>query len=640
MHLVLWKSKKELLLILVIHLCCEATGKERSFIIDYDGNQFLKDGAPFRYISGSMHYSRVPSAYWHDRLLKMYAAGLNAVQTYVPWNYHEDQPGVYDFQGDRNLSTFIQTAQEVGLLVILRAGPYICGEWEMGGFPAWLLRDSNIKLRTSDTTYLSYVDRWLDVLLTKMKPLLYENGGPIITVQVENEYGSYPACDGTYMSHLREKFREYLGPTVVLFTTDGASDGFLKCGYTSGLYATVDFGPGGDPMNSFKAQRDYEPKGPLVNSEFYTGWLDHWGEHHSTTNSSVVANSLDAILKLNASVNMYMFEGGTSFGFMNGANGGTGSYQPQPTSYDYDAPLSEAGDPTDKYFAVRKVISKYTTLPSVPVPPATHKSAYGKVKMTETAWLFDASGLVTNESDADYPLNMEIMHQNYGFIVYTLTHPLQVPSSGSMSYTLTMLTLHDRAVVYVDDVVQGTISRMDIGSHNAVVEITVPSTSKGYLRIVVENQGRINYGSGIDDFKGILGGVTLNGATLKGWKCQSYPLKNLTSISFNKLSTTPVNMSTAFFRGQLPFFKAGQKANDTYLNLNGWTKGQVFINGHNLGRYWPVKGPQKTLYVPYTVFNTTDPANNEIIVFEIDKAPCSPPFDECYVTFVDTPDIG
>lgn len=626
--------------LIVVLLLCYIVDGDRSFIIDYDGNQFLKDGVAFRYISGSMHYSRVPSAYWRDRLEKMYAAGLNSVQTYVPWNYHEDQPGMYDFQGERDISKFIQTAQDVGLLVILRAGPYMCGEWEMGGFPAWLLRDPNIRLRTSDTTYLSYVDKWLGMLLPKMKPLLYENGGPIISIQVENEYGSYPACDAAYMGHLRDKFHQYLGPNIVLFTTDGASNGFLKCGHTPGLYATVDFGPGGNVTDHFKAQRDYEPKGPLVNSEFYTGWLDHWGEHHSTTSSTTVADSLDAILKLNASVNMYMFEGGTSFGFMNGANGGDSSYQPQPTSYDYDAPLSEAGDPTEKYLAIRKVISKYHELPSVPVPPATHKSVYGKVQMTASAWLLDSKSLAVNESNADHPLNMEVLNQNFGFVVYTLMKPLDVPTSGSVNYTLTMITLHDRAVVYVDDVVQGIVSRMDIGSLNATVQITIPSTSKGELNIIVENQGRINYGSDIDDRKGILGGVTLNGTSLKGWKSSSYPLKNLSSILFKELSTNPVHTSTAFFHAQLPFFKIDQQANDSYLLLNGWTKGQVFINGHNLGRYWPVKGPQKTLYVPYTVFNTENPADNEIIVFEIDKAPCSQPFNECFVTFTDTPDIG
>ena len=626
-------------LALLVSLCYLASGN-RTFTIDYDGDRFLKDGEPFRYISGSMHYSRVPPVHWRDRLQKMYAAGLNAVQTYVPWNYHEDQPGKYNFLGSRDLPNFIHTAQEVGLLVILRAGPYICGEWEMGGFPAWLLRNTTIKLRTSDPVYLSHVDTWLGVLLPKMKALLYENGGPIISVQVENEYGSYSACDAAYMSHLKDKFRQYLGPNVVLFTTDGAGLGFLKCGYTPGLYATVDFGPGGNPMDHFSAQRHYEPKGPLVNSEFYTGWLDHWGQHHSTTSSSAVANSLDAILKIGASVNMYMFEGGTSFGFMNGANGGTNSYQPQPTSYDYDAPLSEAGDLTDKYFAIQKVISKYSSIPSVPTPSATNKTAYGKVQMSESAWLLDVSGWFSNGTDSEYPLSMEALSQNYGFVVYKLLQPLRVPGSGSTTYTLTMPILHDRALVYVDDVVQGIVSRMDLGSKMAVVKLSVPSTSKGHLSIVVENQGRINYGSEIDDHKGVLGNMSLNEITVTGWECIPVPMRDLSVVSFNDLSTSPVHTSTMFYRAKLPFFTKGDQANDTYLQLTGWTKGQVFINGFNLGRYWPVKGPQKTLYVPYSVFNTASPDDNEIILFEIDKAPCAPPFDKCFVTFVDKPDIG
>lgn len=627
--------------VLGVLVLCGVVFGSRKFTIDYDNDRFLKDGEPFRYISGSMHYSRVPSVYWRDRLEKMYAAGLNAVQTYVPWNYHEDQPGEYNFQEDRDLPNFIHTAQEVGLLVILRAGPYICGEWEMGGFPGWLLRNTTIKLRTSDPGYLFYVDTWLGVLLPKMKPLLYENGGPIISVQVENEYGSYPACDGAYMSHLKDKFRQYLGPNVVLFTTDGASLGFLKCGYTEGLYATVDFGPfNDDPMNHFSAQRHYEPKGPLVNSEYYTGWLDHWGEHHSTRSTETVADSLDAILKINASVNMYMFEGGTSFGFMNGANGGDSSYLPQPTSYDYDAPLSEAGDPTDKFFAIQKVISKYASIPSVPTPSASNKTAYGKVQMTESAWLLDVSGWLSTGVDSEYPLSMEALSQNYGFIIYRLLQPLRVPGGGSTVYSMAMTMLHDRALVYVDDVVQGIVSRMDLGGKEAVMNISVPSTSKGHLSIIVENQGRINYGGDIDDRKGVLGNISLNGVAVTGWECIPLPMRDLSTVSFNDLSTTPVHTSTMLYRARLPFFTKGDQATDTFLQLTGWTKGQAFINGFNLGRYWPVKGPQKTLYVPYNVFNTANPDDNEIVLFEIDKAPCTPPFDNCFVTFVDKPDIG
>uniref|UniRef100_A0A8C9LAU5 Galactosidase beta 1 n=1 Tax=Pavo cristatus TaxID=9049 RepID=A0A8C9LAU5_PAVCR len=273
---------------------------QRTFGIDYDCNCFVKDGHPFRYISGSIHYSRVPRYYWKDRLLKMKMAGLDAIQTYVPWNYHEPQMGVYDFSGDRDLEYFLQLASETGLLVILRAGPYICAEWDMGGLPAWLLEKESIVLRSSDSDYLTAVEKWMGVLLPKMKPHLYQNGGPIIMVQVENEYGSYFACDYDYLRSLLKIFRQHLGDEVVLFTTDGASQFHLKCGALQGLYATVDFAP------------------------------------------------VDAL-------NIHILH---RFGKI-GANM---PYMSQPTSYDYDAPLSEAGDLTEKYFALREVIGMVSIL--------------------------------------------------------------------------------------------------------------------------------------------------------------------------------------------------------------------------------------------------------------------------------------
>ncbi|MFT7816128.1 beta-galactosidase isoform X1 [Arapaima gigas] len=345
--------------LLALFLCSAALtakltlGAPRTFEIDYKNDCFHKDGQPFRYISGSIHYSRIPRIYWKDRLLKMYMAGLNAIQTYVPWNYHEPVPNQYVFSGDRDLEYFLQLASDIGLLVVLRPGPYICAEWDMGGLPAWLLNKTDIVLRSSDPDYIGAVDKWMGKLLPMIKPFLYQNGGPVITVQVENEYGSYFACDYNYLRHLTRLFRYHLGGEVVLFTTDGASVGYLKCGSLQGLYATVDFGPGGNVTAAFAAQRYAEPNGPLVNSEFYTGWLDHWGEHHSVVPASAVAKSLNEILEVGASVNLYMFIGGTNFGYWNGANT---PYAPQPTSYDYDAPLTEAGDLTDKYFAIRDVI--------------------------------------------------------------------------------------------------------------------------------------------------------------------------------------------------------------------------------------------------------------------------------------------
>ena len=584
----------------------------------------------YRYISGSMHYSRVPSYYWKDRLQKMYAAGLNTVQTYVPWNFHELQPGLYNFTGDNDLVKFIQTAQDVGLLVILRPGPYICGEWDMGGLPSRLLRHESIALRTSDPVYLSEVDTWMSVLLPKVKPLLYENGGPIITVQVENEYGSYYACDKLYLEHLEKLFRQYLGPNVVLFTTDGAADSDLKCGTLSTLYATVDFGITSDPEQYFKSQRDYEPHGPLVNSEFYTGWLDHWGHPHSRQNATLVAETLDAILRLNASVNMYMFEGGTNFAFWNGADA-SNDYLPVPTSYDYDAPLTEAGDPWEKFTLIRNVISKYQPVPSH-VPGPTPKGNYGRVEMTEYAWLFDCPQLVVNDVTADNPVSMEYLNQSFGFVIYSS----QIASTTSMTHDLTINGLHDRAVVYVGNQLQGTAMRVNAKDSNVSLNITLP-TGNVTVQIVVENMGRINYGSLINDSKGILDGVTLDGKPLKDWKSEAVPLNNTDKIAFQSLNdSVEPRLSVAFYRG---VFSLQDTPNDTFLNISGWTKGQAFVNGFNLGRYWPTIGPQKTLYIPANVL-LGPPKVNELVLFEIDKAPCEKPFQNCYAGLVNTPDIG
>ncbi|KAG0725489.1 Beta-galactosidase [Chionoecetes opilio] len=335
--------------------------QERSFSIDYDNNQFLKDGEPFRYVSGSIHYFRTLPSEWRDRLKKMRMAGFNALETYVEWSSHEPEQGTYDFSGINDLPSFLTIAQEEDLVVILRLGPFADAERDMGGLPYWLLnKNPDMRLRSSDPSYLKYVDAWFgDALLPKVKPLLYENGGPIIMMQVANEYGSYPDCDFAYTSHLRDLVRAGVGEGTVLFTTDGNGVGFLKCGKIPEVYATVDFGSGTDVAKSFDTMRLFEPRGPLVNSEYYPGWLDHWGAPHSTVKAEAVAKTLDEMLALNASVNMYMFHGGTSFGFTAGSNM-NGAFQACPTSYDYDAPLSEAGDPTDKYWIVRNVTAKVT----------------------------------------------------------------------------------------------------------------------------------------------------------------------------------------------------------------------------------------------------------------------------------------
>ncbi|XP_030310286.1 beta-galactosidase-1-like protein isoform X5 [Calypte anna] len=523
-------------------LLTQASPPARSFQLDYEKDCFRKDGAPFRYISGSIHYARVPRPAWRDRLLKMYMSGLSAVQVYIPWNYHEPLPGVYDFAGDRDVEAFLDLTAELGLLVILRPGPYICAEWEMGGLPAWLLWKPDIILRSSDPAYLAAVDSWLHVLLPKIKPRLYQYGGNIISVQVENEYGSYYACDYEYLQHLLGSFRALLGSEVLLFTTDSTQAEELRCGTLQGLYATIDFGPGSNITESFGAQRQVEPKGPLVNSEYYTGWLDYWGEVHASTSSAQVAQGLEDMLQMGANVNMYMFHGGTNFAYWSGADF-KDQYKPVTTSYDYDAPLSEAGDPTEKLFAIRTVISKFQPLPVGPMPPATPKYSYGRVALKKYADL---------------------------------------------------------------------LSVLDVLCPSGAIQSQFPLTFEAIKQ-------------------GMLGNISLGSSLLSNWLI--YPLAIDTAIkqgwphAAQPQSSNGGTAGPAFYTGT---FETPGIAWDTFVKFPGWSKGQLWINGFNLGRYWPSRGPQQTLFVPSSVLHVDRP--NNITVLELEGASPAP-----FLLFLDKP---
>lgn len=608
-------------------------GAPRTFSVDYKHDCFRKDGEPFRYISGSIHYNRIPRVYWKDRLLKMYMAGLNAIQTYVPWNYHEEFPGQYNFSGERDLQYFLQLAQDIGLLVILRPGPYICAEWDMGGLPAWLLKNKTIVLRSSDKDYLAAVDTWMGKLLPLVKPFLYQNGGSIITVQVENEYGSYFACDYNYLRHLTQLFHSYLGDEVVLFTTDGGSVGYLKCGSIQGLYATVDFGPGANITAAFEAQRYAEPNGPLVNSEFYTGWLDHWGSSHSVVSADLVAKSLNEILLKGANVNLYMFIGGTNFGYWNGANE---PYDAQPTSYDYDAPLTEAGDLTTKYFAIRKVIQKFHDIPQGSIPPSTPKFAYGTVTLKKLETVSDALEKLSYSGPVKsiYPLTFVDLNQAFGYVLYRTMLPVNCSKPTPLSSPLN--GVHDRAYVSVDGVAMGILER----NKNLTVNVTGHVGSQ--VDILVENMGRINYGRGINDFKGLVSNMTLGADVLTGWTMFSLNIdqavsQGLLGRSLSLDAPTPASLSLPTFYGGSFVIPNGipDLPQDTYVKLPNWTKGQIWINGFNLGRFWPARGPQVTLFVPTNILSTDAP--NNITVLELESAPCST--GPCTVEFIDTPII-
>ncbi|XP_071949868.1 beta-galactosidase-like isoform X2 [Antedon mediterranea] len=550
---------------------------------------------------------------------------------YVPWNFHERTPGRYTFEDDADLVGFLQKANDTGLLVILRPGPYICADWEMGGLPSWLLKDGTIKLRTMDTAYIQAVDRWMAVLLPKIKPLLYSNGGPIISVQVENEYGSYDACDHDYIRYLKNLFENAWGEdAVVLFTTDGPGNKMLQCGSLQGLYTTVDFGPGGDGTSQFNWMRKFQPHGPLVNSEFYPGWFDHWGMNHSKVAADKVTFTLDKMLAAGASVNMYMFEGGTNFGYWSGANSG---YNPQTTSYDYDAPLTEAGDPTDKLMAIRSVIKKYAKVPDIPMPPATQKLAYGQTQLTAYGSLYDVLDKLTpyGPIKTDYPITMEAMQQNFGYMMYRTTIAITVKNTT----LLDIPGIKDQGYIIINKVPMGIVNR------NKPTGLNVTVSKGDILDIVVGNQGRINYGSLIADMKGIISNVTLGGTILKGLEIYSLQLDEFVSNIKPKsvlgfAITRPRHQEQlsvpTLYTGTMPDLPPDiTQPRDTFLKMSGWTKGQAFINGFNLGRYWPARGPQITLYVPATILK---PKDNVIVLFELETAPCNTA-SSCTVDFID-----
>ncbi|XP_018585182.1 beta-galactosidase-1-like protein isoform X3 [Scleropages formosus] len=580
----------------VLSCACAVTNAAsgtRTFSIDYSHDRFLKDGAPFQYISGSVHYFRIPRAYWKDRLLKMYMTGLNAAQVYVPWNFHETIQGVYNFTGDRDLEHFLDLANRTGLFVILRPGPYICAEWEMGGLPAWLLQKPNIMVRTADPDYLQAVNDWLAVLLPKVKPWLYGNGGNILSVQVENEYGSYFACDYNYMRHLRALFRYFLGDDTILFTTDGNTNREMTCGTLQGLYATIDFGTDTNASVAFDRQRRFEPRGPLA------GW--------TTGVSSMLTWTL----------RRYMFEGGTNFGYWNGADYDT-RYRSVVTSYDYNAPLSEAGDPTDKLLAIREVIKKFRDIPLGPMPPATPKFAYGFVAMKKVGRLSSLLDTISPQGPvkSQHLLTFEEMKQYYGYMLYRTKLPRMVSDPTPLISPLN--GIHDRAYISINGMYLGFLER------DTQLVINVTGQEGDQMDVLVENMGRVNFGSKINDFKGLVSNLILGGDVLTDWQIYSLDIDGTIAGGWPHSGVKqhqPGMMSNstegpAFYMGML---EPTGFAWDTFLKLRGWTKGQVWINGVNLGRYWPQRGPQQTLYVPGPLLSSSQP--NNITVLELEGAP-------------------
>ncbi|XP_055943639.1 beta-galactosidase-like isoform X1 [Argiope bruennichi] len=608
---------------LFVLYCIRTIFGSRSFTVDYENNTFLKDGKPFRYVSGSIHYFRVPPEFWHDRIYKMKMAGLNAIQTYVEWNHHEPEPGVYNFEGNYDLVKFVKTAQDLDMLVILRTGPFIDAERDMGGLPYWLLRiDPNMQMRFYDPNFIKYIDQWYNVLLPKIEPLLYNNGGPIITIQIENEYG-FCGCD-QYKAHLRDLFNKLLKKNAVLFTTDQPFPNSLACGKTYNVLATTDFGAGANITLNFDRLRYTQADGPLVNSEYYPGYLDHWGHPHSTKTTENVVKTLNEMLLANASVNFYMFHGGTSFGFTAGSNI-LDTFQACPTSYDYDAPLTEAGDPTPKYYAIRDTIGKFFPLPPGPVPQPAPKMKSPLITLKKVMSVWDYIAKLNNSIVSTYPLSFEKLYHPFGFILYKTIVQFR-PTDPAV---LTVKNIADRGYVYVNKVLQGVLSR-----EQKVERIPVQVLKGQEIEIIVENQGRVCAGA-INDQKGIFQNVTLGSKILQNWTMIPIPLdpKSIQKIESFTGQTDSV-ATPSFYTGEFQMPSSVQIL-DTFLKVDGWHKGVAFLNQFNLGRYWPIIGPQLTLYSPSTLFQNSSTVNR-ITLFELENSPCDKE-NSCVVQFVDIP---
>ncbi|KOX75741.1 Beta-galactosidase [Melipona quadrifasciata] len=540
---------------------------------------------------------------------------------YVEWSLHQPSENEWHWTGNADLMEFLNIAQEEDLFVLLRPGPYICAERDFGGLPYWLLsRVPDIRLRSSDprkdfprflpARYTKYVKVYLNELLKLVWPYLRGNGGPVIMIQVENEYGSY-GCDTQYTSWLRDTIKQKIGSKALLYTTDGSAANLLHCGFVPEVYATIDFGTNTNVTKNFEIMRLYQPRGPLVNSEFYPGWLSHWQEPFQRVQTAAVAKTLDDMLFLGASVNIYMFHGGTNFAYTAGANGDEGTYSPQLTSYDYDAPLTEAGDPTPKYFEIRNVVSKYLPLPNVSVPTASPKGDYGPVVLTPIVGLFEPRGRQLFETvvvEGSKPLTFEELNLPHWLVLYETD--LVTPSYSDPANLHAMV--RDRALVYVDDHLIGTLSR----SHS-IYDVSIENPYGRKLKLLVENQGRLNYGSGLRDYKGLTE-VFLNNARLPGpWKMTGFRLDYVDPF----LSGSALSANGTLYDGPVvlrgDFVISGQPM-DTYLNTVGWGKGVAFVNGRNLGRYWPLAGPQMTLYVPAPYLRT---GQNQLVLVELEYVP-------------------
>lgn len=553
---------------------------------------FLLDSKPFQIISGEMHCTRVPRAYWRDRMKMAKAMGLNTIATYIFWNALEPAEGKYDFTGNNDIAEFVRIAKEEGLWVIMRPSPYACAEWEFGGYPWWLLKDKTLKVRSKDPKFLKAYHDYIMQLGKQLSPLLVTNGGNILMVQIENEYGSY-SDDKEYLDINRKIFREG-GFTGLLFTCDGPSQ--MPRGYLPGYLPAVN-GLDNPPEVKALINKYHDGKGPYYIAEWYPGWFDSWGSPHAGSNADEDAKKLDKVLAAGISINLYMFHGGTTRGFMNGANMSRREpYAPQTSSYDYDAPLDEAGNPTAKFYKFREVIERHLPaddkLPAVPAKRAAIK--IGSIELNQQALLFNN---LESPVTSARPLCFEDLDQGYGFVLYRTI--LKSAASG----ILKIKEMRDYATVYLNG---RRISVLDRRLKQDSLRLT--GEKGATLDILVENNGRINYGPYLtDNRQGITEKVTLDNLELTGWKQYRFPFHSTNGFKYT-LNKSGIEPAPGLYKGSFNLKATG----DTYLDMREFGKGFVFLNGHNLGKYWEI-GPQQTIYVPAGWLKR---GVNEIVIFD------------------------
>ena len=609
--------KKVRLLLTVLLLMMTTLVKAGHFTVG--DKSFLLNGEPFVVKAAEIHYPRIPQPYWEHRIKMCKALGMNTVCIYVFWNIHEQREGQFDFTGNNDVAAFCRLAQKNGMYVIVRPGPYVCAEWEMGGLPWWLLKKKDIRLREQDPYFMERVKIFEQKVGEQLAPLTIQNGGPIIMVQVENEYGSYGE-NKPYVSEIRDCLRGIYGQELALFQCDWASN-FEKNGLDD-LVWTMNFGTGANIDQQFRRLGELRPDAPKMCSEFWSGWFDKWGAQHETRPAKDMVDGMDEMLSKGISFSLYMTHGGTSFGHWAGAN--SPGFAPDVTSYDYDAPINEQGLPTSKYWELRTMMQKYSLSPG-PSPkgkgnkvalPAVPKAPMPIIEVPQFRLekVMDLCGLVTKRVENRDVLTMEDMDCGWGMIQYTTTLP-DIPRKS----VLTLNDCHDYAQIWVNHQFVGSIDRVKNEK-----SLMLPPVKKGdVLNILVEGMGRINFGSAIKDFKGITSDVQLQTEqdghemtyTLKHWVIRTMAddyeaIKTAMASNRKEVKDNEAIVSDGgYFKGEFMLKKVG----DTFLNFEAFGKGQVWVNGHAMGRIWHI-GPQQTLYVPGCWLKK---GKNEVIVLDI-----------------------